>query len=222
MEPDKMIRKALQQTIWVAFAALALAGAGCARPAPAPAAQCLAIFPSHPDWPDTLHCFLADSSAGLPVSDTLLKTVLDSAQFASLHFGTGEARFWALGQFPFADGLSAAMLQTEEFWFGKLSLLVFVPGQQRCLAVVELSHFYGGDGGQTASEAWLFRRTSPPRLFVKNAEHGFVLPDDETDDPREYLREYGRLFQWEINQFRPVDNPDSLLFLQRYPMHRTW
>lgn len=217
-----MICKALQQTIWIAFAAITLTGAGCARPASDPVAQCLAVFPPHPDWPDTLHCFLTDSSAGFPLSDTLLKTVLDSAQFENLHFGTSEARFWALGQFPFADGLSAALLQTEEFWFGKQSLLIFDLRQQKCQAVVELSHFYGGDGGQTASESWLFRSDVPPRLFVKTAEHGFVLPDDETDDPREYLREYGRLFQWEINQFRPVDNPDSLLFLQQYPMHRTW
>ena len=36
-----------------------------------------------------------------------------------------------------------------EFWFGKQSLLIFDFQQQKCLVVVELSHFYGGDGGQT-------------------------------------------------------------------------
>lgn len=214
----------MQQFIWTAFAVLSFIGAECTRPAPVqtPLAQCLARFQSHPEWPDTLHCFLAEAGTGVHVSDTLLKTVLDSVQFESLHYGTGDAHFWALGQFPFAEGLSAGLLQTEEFWFGKQNLLIFDLQKQKCLAVVELSHFYGGDGGQTASESWLFRSKVPPQLFVKNAEHGFRLPKVETDEPQEYLQEYGQLFQWGAQQFQPLPNPDSLLFLQRYSMHRTW
>ena len=30
-----------------------------------------------------------------------------------------------------------------EFWFGKQSLLIFDLRQQKCLAIVETSHFYG-------------------------------------------------------------------------------
>lgn len=210
--------------LFIALAALLLFGTECTRPVPAqsPLAQCLSRFPARPDWPDTLHCYLAESPVGAPISDTLLKTVLDSAQFESLHYGTGDARFWALGQFPFANGRSAGLLQTEESWFGKQSLLVFDLRQQKCVAVVELSHFYGGDGGQTASESWLFRSKVPLQLFVKTAEHGLTLSGTSTDEPQEYLRESGQLFQWDAKQFRPIPNPDSSLFLQQYRMHRTW
>ena len=206
------------------LAALLFVQLKCASPTPAPTSltSYLASFPIRPDWPETLHFFLADSLVGTPLSDTLLKAVLDSAQFESLHFGTGEARFSALGQFPLEEGFSAGVVQTEEFWFGKQSLLVFDIEKQKCLSVVELSHFYGGDGGQTASESWLFRGKSPLRLFVKTAEHGLTPPNDPADDLVEYLRESGQLFLWEAKQFRPVPNPDSLLFLEQFRMHQEW
>lgn len=214
----------MQKHLWIIFAALLFTSARCTRlfPAQNTVNQLLKYFPLHSDWPDTLHCFLADPPAGMLLSDTLVKTMLDSAQFESLHFGTGEARFWALGQFPFAKGYTAGILQTEEFWFGKQSLLIFDPKAQKCLAVVELAHFYGGDGGQTASESWLFRSKDPVQLFVKNAEHGLAPTGNPEDDLQEYLREHGQLFRWEARQFRRVPNPDSVLFLQRYVMGRGW
>ena len=208
-------------TFLLASAAFLLLQATCIRPAQAPSNPVLSRFPALSALPDTLHGFLSDSTGGIALSDTLLKTVLDSVQFASLHFDTGEAQFRALGQFPFAHGLRAALLRTEEFWFGKLSLLIFDPGQQKCLDVVELSHFYGGDGGQTASESWLF--VSPaPRLFVKTAEHGFSPSEVPDAEPQEYLHESGQLFVWAATGFQPVPNPDSLLFLQKFKMHRAW
>jgi hypothetical protein len=214
----------MKNIFWAVFAASLFAAMHCAPVSPrqTPLAQCLTHFPPRPDLPDTLHCFLAESPKGTPLSDTLLKMALDTAQFESLHFGTGEARFQALGQFPFAADLQACLLHTEEFWFGKQSLLIVDLRQQKCLAVVELAHFYGGDGGQTASESWLFRDKVAPQLFVKTAEHGLTLTDSSTDEPQEYLRERGQLFQWEVDQFQRIRNPDSSLFMQQYRMHRTW
>ncbi|MBL7827241.1 MAG: hypothetical protein JNJ57_11460 [Saprospiraceae bacterium] len=213
-----------QLVFGVACAAAVLWGCTyCARPVsiPSPFSQCLARFPSHSNWPDTLHCFLADTSAGLSISDTLLKTVLDSAQFECLHFGTGEPLFFAQARFPFVEGQTACILQTEEFWFGKLNLLIFDLRKQKCLAVTELSHFYGGDGGQTASEAWLFRKKTPPLLFVKRADHWLTV-SNTSGEPEEHLHQSGQLFQWDATQFRVIANPDSLPFLKRYQMHRKW
>lgn len=214
----------MQKLLWITLAILLFIGTACTRPAPTQtkASQFLTHFPSRTDLSDTLHCFLEEAPTGTAVSDTLLKTVLDSTQFESLHYGTGEARFSAVGQFAFAEGLTAVLLRTEEFWFGKVSLLVFDLQQQKCLSVADLSHFYGGDGGQTASESWLFKSKVPPQLFVKTAEHGFALSETATDEPKEYLRESGQLFQWEAKQFHPIANPDSSLFLRKYGMHRTW
>ncbi|MBN8682462.1 MAG: hypothetical protein J0L99_07410 [Chitinophagales bacterium] len=208
-------------TFLLACAAFLLVQATCVRPAQSPSGPVLSRFPELSNMPDTLHGFLSDSTAGIALSDTLLKSALDSAQFASLHFDTGEAQFLALGQFPFAHGLRAALLRTEEFWFGKLSLLIFDPKQQKCLYVAELSHFYGGDGGQTASESWLFAGPAP-RLFVKTADHGFTPPKESDTEPQEYLHESGQLFAWAATRFQPVQNPDSLLFLQKFRMHRAW
>jgi hypothetical protein len=206
------------------LAALLMVSAMCKRivPVQSPVNQLLTHFPARPDWPDTLHCFLEEEPTGVTISDTLLKIVLDSAQFERLHFGTGEAQFFAMGQFRFAEGLSAGIVRTEEFWFGKQSLLVMDHRKQKCLAVVELTHFYGGDGGQTASESWLFHNKMPPQLFVRSAEHGFSYSDTTAEEPKEYLHESGELFQWEATQFRSVPNPDSSLFLRQYRMHRTW
>jgi hypothetical protein len=214
----------MKHLYWPTFAALLLVQVCCTGPAPVqtPLQQLLSHFPARPGRPDTLHCFLADSTGGIAISDTLLKTVLDSTQFESLHFDTGEARFWALGQILFADSLLAGLVQTEEFWFGKQSLLVFDLKQQKCLGMVELSHFYGGDGGQTASESWLFSGKNPPQLFVKTAQHGFIMADNPTGEPQEYLDESGQLLQWNATGFQPVPNPDSLLFLRRFSMNREW
>lgn len=187
-----------------------------------PAETCLKRFSEYTNKPDTLHNFIADLPTGNPLSDTLLKTVLDSAQFENLHFGTGQPRFWALGKFTLENDMRGCIVQTEEHWFGKQSLLIFDMKQQKCTSVTEVSHFYGGDGGQTASKSWLFLNTRPPRLFVKTAEHGLVPPQNDTDEPREYLHESGRLFQWKNTKFDPVSNPDSALFLQRFQMHRSW
>jgi hypothetical protein len=214
----------MQKRLLIAFTALLLIGTECTRTLPAQTyvRQLLTCFQARADLSDTVHYFLEETPAGTAISDTLLKTVLDSVQFESLHFGTGEARFSALGQFPFADGLTAAVLRTEEFWFGKKSLLVFDLRQQKCLAVVALSHFYGGDGGQIASESWLFLSKTPPQLFVKTAEHGLMLSNTGAEELQAYLRESGQLFQWEAAQFRPMANPDSSLFLRKYQMNRTW
>jgi hypothetical protein len=214
----------MQNILFIVFAATFFAGTGCAPVSPrqTPLAQCLTHFPPRPGLPDTLHCFLAESPEGAPLSDTLLKMVLDSAQFENLHFGTGDARFHALGQFPFAPDLQAGLVRTEEHWFGKQSLLIFDLRRQKCLAVVELAHFYGGDGGQTASESWLFRDGIAPRLFVKNAEHWITPPDDPAHEPQEYLREQGQLLQWKAGQFQRMTNPDSSLFMRQYRMRRTW
>lgn len=209
----------MQKALCLVIVATLLICTNCTRPSATqtPLAQCLSYFSPRPNVPDTLHCFLAEATEGTLLSDTLLKTVLDSTQFESLHFGTGEARFLALSQFSFAKDLCAALLRTEESWFRKQTLLVFDLRQQKCLAVVELAHFYGGDGGQTASESWLFPNVASPKLFVKTAEHGFVT---QTDD--QYLREHGELLQWKVKNFHTIPNPDSVLFLRRFSMHRTW
>jgi hypothetical protein len=187
-----------------------------------PSASFLNAFPERPDWPDTVHCFLPEMPIGNVLADSLLKTVLDSAQFESLHYGTGDAHFRAVGQFRFGKGLRAALVYTEEFWFGKQTLLIFDPQQQKCLTAMEVSHFYGGDGGQTASESWIFRGKTPAQIYVKTAEHGITVADSPTDDPKEYLRESGRLWQWKGHQFQPLIHPDSMVFMRHYLLHKTW
>lgn len=187
-----------------------------------PVAQCLAHFPAPTALPDTLPFFLAEHPVGNPLADSLLQAVLDSVQFASLHFGTGEGRFWAVAQFPFGKELQAALVQTEELWFGKQSLLIFDRPRAKCLGVVELAHFYGGDGGQTASAAWLFSHQLPMQLYRKTAEHGLTPGAVPEEEPQEYLRESGALYQWTGQRFQAIPNPDSLRFLQQFSLHRTW
>ncbi len=214
----------MQKHLLIIATALLLLGFACSRPVSTQNAldQLLTHFPAQADWPDTLHCFLEESPKGTAISDSLLKTVLDSTQFENLHFGTGDAEFIALEQFPFAKGLRAALLHTKEFWFGKQSLLVFDPKQQKCITVVELSHFYGGDGGQTATESWLFRDQASQKLFVKNAEHGLTPSDNPTAEPQEYVLEQGQLYQWNETQFQRLDNPDSAAYMRRFLMRRAW
>jgi hypothetical protein len=214
----------MQKHLSIINALLLLLGFACSRPLSTKNTldQLLTHFPIQAGLPDTLHCFLDESPKGTAISDSLLKTVLDSTQFENLHFGTGEAKFIALGQFPFAKGLRAGLLQTQEFWFGKLSLLVFASEQQKCLAVVELSHFYGGDGGQTAAESWLFRDQVQQQLFVKNAEHGLSPGDNPRAEPQEYLREQGQLYQWKETHFQRLPIRDSAAYMQRFLMQREW
>jgi hypothetical protein len=212
----------MQNLLCITLGACLLFGTGCTSAVSTPSTSFLTAFPERSDWPDTLHCFLPETPVGNTLSDSLLKTVLDSAQFESLHYGTGDAHFRATDQFAFSDDLRAALVHTEEFWFGKQSLLVFDLRKQKCLEVVELAHFYGGDGGQTASESWLFGNKTAPRLFVKTAEHGLAPSESPTEELREYLQESGQLFQWAGRQFQHLPNPDSLRFLQQYRMHRTW
>lgn len=179
-----------------------------------------ALFPEVPEAPDTVHFFLPEHPAGTPVPDSLLRACLDSAQYASLHFDTGEAQFWAVGNYDFAPEMKACLLQTSEFWFGKQSLLLYDKKQKRFFQTLEVGNFYGGDGGQTAKEAWWFRQANPPRLYLKTADHGFSM--HEASEPTEYLWEHGELLEWETSGFRPLPLPDSSAFLQKFRMNREW
>jgi hypothetical protein len=181
----------------------------------------LAQVPHLPTWPDTMHFYLNPSQEGVLLPDSLLQLVLTAEQHAQLHFDTGEAQFWAQQQFTFVDGWQAYLVQTEEFWFKKLNLLLFKPNGEKCAAVVTLAHFYGGDGGQTASESWLMRDKTAPLLFIKNAEHRLNIPDG-ADTPVEHLHELGQFYQWKKRRFQPVPRPDVSQWLSKFPMHHQW
>jgi hypothetical protein len=170
--------------------------------------------------PDTLHFFISEAGDGPAIPDSLLKLSLDSAQFEQLHFGTGEAQFRQLGRYSFNETLDALLIGTEEFWFGKQTLVLTDKKTGKVAGLLEVSNFYGGDGGQTASESWWFRTSNPPRIYVKTAQHGFKMQPD--GDPLEYYQEEGQLLEWQQNTFKPIPQPDSLVFLKNFPMYRVW
>jgi len=208
--------------LYLCFLTIAVLYWECLTPAKTqpdtPASRLAASFENLPEIPDTLHFFLPEKPSNIPVSDTLLKMALDSAQYENLHFDTGEAHFWAQGKFSFTKDIDACLLQTEEFWFGKLTLLLYDKKTRKFLTTLEVANFYGGDGGQVAVESWLLPRPAPPRIFIKNAEHGFSMAGE--DEPREYLSESGALLQWQSPAFTPVANPDSAVFLQKLKMNK--
>ncbi|MCC7464947.1 MAG: hypothetical protein IT261_01680, partial [Saprospiraceae bacterium] len=125
--------------------------------------------------PDTLHFFISEAGDGPAISDTLLRASLDSAQFAQLHFDAGDAQFRQLGRYSFNETLDALLIGTEEFWFGKQTLILTDKKTGKVAGMLEVSNFYGGDGGQTASESWWFRQSNPPRIYVKTAQHGYRM-----------------------------------------------
>lgn len=170
--------------------------------------------------PDTLHFFISEAGDGPLISDSLLKAGLDSAQFEQLHFGTGDAQFRQLGRYSFTENLDAILIGTEEFWFGKQTLLFTDKKSGVVAGLVEVSHFYGGESGQTASESWWFRNSNPPMLYTKLAEHGYRATDRE--EPEEYYSEEGVLLEWQQGVFRRIPQSDSLGALQKFTMYRVW
>ncbi len=180
----------------------------------------VSLFADLPALPDTVHFFLPENPAGKLVSGTQLKSCLDSTAFDNLQFGTGDVHFWAVGKFPFTHEVDACLLLTEESWFGKQTLLFYQKKQDRILSTLEVANFYGGDGGQTATESWWFRKSAPSKIFIQSAEHGIRM--HEETEPTEYLSESGALLQWEQRTFKTMPNPDSSLFLQKLKMHREW
>lgn len=198
-----------------------LALAACSRPTPPPAPPATPAETLHAVFAagtavDTVHFFLPDSAVGAPVPDSLLKLCLDSTQFNSLHYETGEARFYAVEKRALTGDTDACLLYTQEFWFGKLSLLFYDRPNRRFYGVQEVSSFYGGDGGQVAVESWLLSYTGVPHLYAKTAQHGFI-PGEE---PKEYYDEAGALLRWDGRAFQPVVHPDSAAWLAKFRMER--
>lgn len=180
-----------------------------------------AAFEAHSSTWDTLRFFLADQPSDRPVSDTLLKKCLDKATFEYLHFQTGAPKFWAGKKYPFADDLDVCLLNIEEFWFKKQVLLFYDKTKHTFVSAREVAHFYGGDGGQTAMESWLFHKPPNPCLYFKIADHWLVIEQDQ-DEPTEHLLESGELLCWERSAFVPVMSPDSLRLKKHFKMHHQW
>ncbi|MBN8679358.1 MAG: hypothetical protein J0M29_14110 [Chitinophagales bacterium] len=180
----------------------------------------VSAFGQASEAPDTLHFFISEAGDGPLISDSLLKAGMDSAQFEQLHFGTGDAQFRQLGRYNFIENLDALLIGTEEFWFGKQTLLFTDKKTGKLVGLVEVSHFYGGESGQTASESWWFRNANPPRLYTKLAEHGYRATDGE--EPEEYHSEEGILLEWQKGAFQRIPQPDSLGALQKFSMYRVW
>ena len=190
----------------------------------APASQPLSLqatqFTASAMPQDTLHFFISEAGDGPSIPDSVLKAKLDSVQFKQLHYDTGTAQFRQLGKYPFGDDMEALLVGTEEFWFGKQTLILTNKKTGKVVSLLEVSHFYGGDGGQTAAESWWFRNVIPPQIYLKTAQHGYR--PQKNGDPIEYYLEEGQLLEWRSSGFSPVPQPDSLAMLKRYAMYRVW
>lgn len=179
-----------------------------------------AQFAETPQPPDTLHFFISEAGDGPAITDSILRVSMDSTQFAQLHFGTGEAQFRQLGRYTFNETLDALLIGTEEYWFGKQTLVLMDKKTGKVAGMLEVSHFYGGDGGQTAAESWWFRQSNPSRIYVKTAQHGFRMQPE--GDPIAYYQEEGQLYEWQQNAFKLIPQPDSIQWLKNFSMYRVW
>ncbi len=169
---------------------------------------------------DTIHFFISEAGDGPSIPDSVLKATLDSFQFKQLHYDTGTAQFRQLGKYPFGDDMEALLVGTEEFWFGKQTLILTDKKTGKVISLQEVSHFYGGDGGQTAAESWWFTRAKPPRIYTKFAQHGYR--NTGADEPEEYHSEEGILLEWQNGGFRIISQPDSLNALKKFAMYQVW
>ncbi len=177
-------------------------------------------FPEKIKLPDTLHFFNLEDEISNPIADSILSNGLDKSISEQLDYQTGMAKYDPLFQFPLDEENAACILNMNESWFKKQSLLVYNKNKKTFTNSLSLSEFYGGDGGQIAIESWIFSEVGKKILYQKESSHYILIQED--GEPKEIVDKKSSVHNWDGNTFIKTEQKDSLALSESFKIKWEW
>lgn len=148
----------------------------------------------------------------------LLKRILPDSVFENVVFGVEEhPKHKPAYRFPLDNRYDACLLSSKEHWYFQTSMLIYDKQTGYFTDMEVLAQFYGGDGGQIATESWLW----DDGLYRKESFRS-VRFNPDIDDAEESVGEVSALYSWKNGAFEPAVMTDSLALSKQFPMNWEW
>lgn len=181
----------------------------------------LNIFPIVKDANDSLHFYNIEDDIEKSLADSIVENGLPESLFGKIGFQTGDVKYEAMMQFPLDENHIGCVLNINESWYKQQSLLVFDKSQRTFEKVINLSQFYGGDGGQIVIESWLYKNKEQHYLYQKESSHAMIMTET-SDEPEEFLSENSSLSLWNANDFEKMEMTDSVAMSKTFALSWEW
>lgn len=133
-----------------------------------------------------------------------------------------ETRILGLGRFRLNDEYDAYLIGTTLFWYGNQSLLIVNKKHKYVTALIPVSNFYGGDGGQVLRNSWLFDfdGDGDKDIVIRDSSH--TLRVNEEGEAKDEYEEFVSLYIWESTGFKPKEISDSKALIKRFAVNWDW
>jgi hypothetical protein len=180
----------------------------------------LNYFPEKTLGSDTL-AFFVNADAEFEKSeafDMLLERVLPDTVFELVVFGVEEyAKHQPQFRFALDNKYDACILSSTEHWYFQTSMLLYNKETGYFTDMEVLAQFYGGDGGQIATESWVWGK----QLYRKEAFRSISF-DEEVDDVMEKTGEVAAMNTWTPKGYVGEPFVDSLALSEQFKMQWSW
>lgn len=184
---------------------------------------------------------LASYFAPLPVGDTLSVTISRPAttdtitwsemlRFAPLPLfdsiadlgDTSDIGLRPVGVLPVTERYDSYLVEMLFAWYIHRGLLLYDKQTERFVQAFPLSIFYGGEGGQVATEAYRadLDNDGYPDWLIREMAHSTRL--DDAGEPYDTYETQIRALRWQDSRYRPYTLPDTTGIAARFPQQWTW
>ncbi|MDX1941069.1 MAG: hypothetical protein SFU99_10990 [Saprospiraceae bacterium] len=133
-----------------------------------------------------------------------------------------ETKILGLTRFRLSDEYDAYLIGVTLFWYGNQSLLVVNKKHNYVTALIPVSNFYGGDGGQMLRNSWLFDfdGDGDKDILIRDSSH--TLRVNEEGEGVDSYEEFVSLYIWEPTGFKPKEVKDSKALINRFKVNWDW
>lgn len=173
-------------------------------------------------WKDTLS-FSAGENTGAQEKDTISKAVFfqsvpwemweEIQDFAE----PTESRVFPRSKFTLNNRYDAWHVEIRYSWFIQESLWIYDTRENQFSDRITVAEWYGGDGGQVRTAAWLWRKGDMPQLVQRTWERSLRLEGDEVVS--QYTDQVA-LWEFRDGQFIAIPVQDSAYWINAFPLER--
>lgn len=171
---------------------------------------------------DTLS-FSAVENTVAPETDTISKAVF----FQSIPFemweeiqdlaDTTESRVLPRAKFALNNRYDAWHVEIQYSWFIQESLWIYDTRENRFTDRITVAEWYGGEGGQVRTAAWLWRQQNALQLIQRSWERNIRLEGDEVAT---HYQDFVALWEFRDGQFTAIPVQDSAHWINALPLER--
>ncbi len=135
-----------------------------------------------------------------------------------------ETSIVGLSRFALNDEYDAYIIGVTVYWFGNQSLLIVNKKLNYVTALIPVSQFYGGDGGQVLRNTWFFDYNGDGKkdLLIRDSAH--ALRTNEAGEMEDSYEEFVSLYLWQSDGFKPakLSAADETRLIRRFPIDWDW